>query len=79
MNACEARGNKQMSAFQMIWVIDFSGHSPPSRLHRGGILADLVWPQEWQKDREMQTWGVPTLATHLQERFLLLHLVGGGV
>lgn len=52
-------GNKQISAFQMTWVADFSGHSPPSRLHRGGILTDLVWPQERQKDRERCKPGAP--------------------
>lgn len=68
-----------MLVFQLAWVIDFLRPAPPSSLHRGGILADLVWPQGWQKDRGMLTWGAPTLATHLHERFLLLHLVGGGV
>lgn len=54
MNAYEARSNKQRLAFQMAWVIRFLRAGPTlSSLHRGGILTDLVWPQGWQKDRDM--------------------------
>jgi hypothetical protein len=38
----------------MAWVIRFLRAGPTlSSLHRGGILTDLVWPQGWQKDRDM--------------------------
>lgn len=60
MNAYEAKSYKQMFAFQMAWVIRFLRVVPTlSSLHRGGILTDLVWPQGWQKDRDMLAWGRP--------------------